>query len=95
MIGMTERAARKMRELLDGGTNTTGMRIDVQGNSCSPSYKFVVVDRPEEGDYRIEDAGIRVYFDPGRARSLFNVEIDHDGSPDAGGFTVRRTAPCG
>jgi Fe-S cluster assembly iron-binding protein IscA len=95
MMGMTERAAKKIRELLDAGTPETGVRIDVQGNPCKPSYRFEVVDRPAEGDYRIEEEGVRIYFDPGRARDLFNIEIDHDGSADAAGFTVRRTAPCG
>ncbi len=95
MMGMTEKAAKKMRELLEGRTDTTGVRIDVQGNPCSPSYKFAVVNQPADGDYRIEDEGIRIYFDPGHARDLFNIEIDHDGSPDTGGFKVRRTAPCG
>lgn len=95
MIGMTGKAAKKMRELLGGSTATTGIRIDVQGDPCRPSYRFNVVDRPSEGDHRIEDGGIRIYFRPGHAQSLFNVEIDHDDSPDASGFTVRRTAPCG
>ncbi len=96
MIGMTEKAASKMKDLLATGvTATAGIRIDVRGDPCQPSYRFALVDRPVEGDFRIEEGGIRIYFHQSHVQSLFNVEIDHDGSAGASGFMVRRTAPCG
>ncbi len=95
MIGMTEKARNKVRELTTAKGGEACVRIEVGGSGCRFTYRFAVVEVPPRGDYVIEDDGLRVCFAPSQASALFNVEIDHDGSPDEKGFSVKRLAACG
>lgn len=96
MIVVTEAARKKMGEIRAAtGQAKAGLRIEVRGGCCSPSYHFTLVEAPAKGDTRVEVEGISIYFDPTSAVKLFNVEIDHDGSRDEKGFVVKeRYATC-
>src|ERR671934_2636586 len=100
LIGLTEPAAAKIRELQ--GEEPEGeaavLRVAVQGGGCSGFEYALGFDRGAmEGDHELDAHGIRVVVDPFSAPYLQGTEIDFvDGLQ--GGFAINNpnaTAACG
>jgi iron-sulfur cluster assembly protein len=88
LIGLTERAASKIKELQadepDG--DAAVLRIAVQGGGCSGFEYALGFDRGvQEGDLEHEAFGVRVVVDPFSAPYLQGAQIDFlDGLQESG-----------
>ena len=68
-VTVTERAARRIAEIVAGEPGTPMLRVSVEGGGCSGfQYKFDLVGASEPDDVVIERGGARVLIDPGLAR---------------------------
>ena len=76
-VTVTERAARRIREIVAGEPQLTMLRISVEGGGCSGfQYKFDLVGDRAADDVVIERAGARVLIDPVSLDYLAGSEID-------------------
>jgi iron-sulfur cluster assembly accessory protein len=88
LVGVTERAAAKIRELQaeepDGGASV--LRIAVQGGGCSGfEYALGFDTGAQEGDHELDMHGVRVVVDPFSAPYLQGAQIDFlDGLQESG-----------
>lgn len=76
-VTLSERAARRIAEIV--GTEPTGtqLRVSVEGGGCSGfQYKFDLVRGSEADDVVIERAGTKVLIDPISIEYLAGSEID-------------------
>jgi iron-sulfur cluster assembly protein len=88
VIGLTERAAAKIKELQaeepDGEASV--LRVAVQGGGCSGFEYALGFDRAaQEGDHELVAHGVRVVVDPFSAPYLQGAQIDFlDGLQESG-----------
>jgi iron-sulfur cluster assembly protein len=88
LVGLTERAAAKIRELQadEPEGDATVLRVAVQGGGCSGFEYALGFDRDaQEGDHELEAYGVRVVVDPFSAPYLQGAQIDFlDGLQESG-----------
>jgi iron-sulfur cluster assembly protein len=88
LIGLTERAAGKIKELQadEPHGDATVLRVAVQGGGCSGFEYALGFDRgAQEGDHELEAYGVRVVVDPFSAPYLQGAQIDFlDGLQESG-----------
>jgi len=98
-VTLSERAARRIAEIVAGEPDTPLLRISVEGGGCSGfSYKFDLVSRSEPDDLVIERANARVLVDPVSLEYLSGSEIDFVDDLIGSSFKVHNpnaTASCG
>ena len=76
-VTVTQRAARRICEIVAGEPDNTMLRISVEGGGCSGfSYKFDLVGDRAADDVLIEREGARVLIDPVSLDYLAGSEID-------------------
>ena len=64
-VTVSERAAKRIAEIVAGEPSTPLLRVSVEGGGCSGfSYKFDLVPASEPDDLVIEREGARVLVDP-------------------------------
>ncbi len=100
MIHVTEKAAKKIRELLvKEGVSEGGLRLGVQGGGCSGlTYAMRLEARARERDKVIEENGARVFVDPKSFVYLEDVTLDYEETLMRQGFVFqnpRATHSCG
>jgi iron-sulfur cluster assembly protein len=101
MIHVTEKAAKKIRELLakQGVSNKGGLRLGVQGGGCSGlTYAMRLDAEARERDKVIEENGARVFVDPKSYVYLEEVTLDYEETLMRQGFIFqnpRATHSCG
>jgi iron-sulfur cluster assembly accessory protein len=101
VIGLTERAAAKIKELLaeepDGESSV--LRVAVQGGGCSGFEYALGFDRgAQEGDHELEAHGVRVVVDPFSAPYLQGAHIDFLDGLQESGFKIENpnvSSACG
>lgn len=96
----TDAAARKVRALLDEEENPDQMlRVFVTGGGCSGfQYGFTFDQATEEGDTRVENAGVTLVVDPMSVQYLQGAEIDYKEGVEGAQFVIRNpnaTTTCG
>jgi iron-sulfur cluster assembly accessory protein len=98
-ITVSERAARRIGEILKTEGDGAMLRISVEGGGCSGfQYKFDLVPSPEPDDLVIERAGARVLVDPVSLEYLGGSEIDFVDDLIGSSFKIHNpnaTASCG
>ena len=100
MIELTDSAAKKIKEVLEG-TENTGVRAAVQGGGCSGfQYKLEMEERPTEDDKIIETKGVKIYVDKKSYIFLIGTTIDFVSEMMQMGFkfvnpNAKRTCGCG
>ena len=100
MIELTDSAAKKIKEVLEG-TENTGVRAAVQGGGCSGfQYKLKMEERPTEDDKIIETKGVKIYVDKKSYIFLIGTTIDFVSEMMQMGFkfvnpNAKRTCGCG
>src|SRR5262245_8327862 len=98
-VTLSERAARRIAEIVAGEPTTPLLRVSVEGGGCSGfQYKFDLVPAPEADDLVIERAGARVLIDPVSLEYLSGSEIDFVDDLIGSSFKVKNpnvTASCG
>ena len=76
-IAVTDRAARRIGEILEGEPAARMMRVSVEGGGCSGfQYKFDLVPAAEPDDLVIEQGGVSVLVDPVSLPYMAGSELD-------------------
>jgi iron-sulfur cluster insertion protein len=98
----TEAAAQKVRALLEEEDNKNlKLRVFVTGGGCSGfQYGFTFDENEEEGDTRVDKAGVTLLVDPMSVQYLLGAEIDYKEDVQGAQFVIRNpnaatTCGCG
>jgi len=98
-VVVTERAARRIAEIISAEPAGTSLRVSVEGGGCSGfQYKFDLVSAQESDDLVIERAGARVLIDPISVEYMGGSEIDFVDDLIGAAFKINNpnaTAACG
>jgi iron-sulfur cluster assembly accessory protein len=98
-VTVSERAARKIGEILGREPSGTMLRVSVQGGGCSGfQYKFDTERARADDDLVIERAGATVLIDPVSLDYMAGSEIDFVDDLIGSSFKVhnpKATASCG
>ena len=98
-VTVTDRAARRIAEIVAREADTPMLRVSVEGGGCSGfQYRFDLVGASEADDLVIEKAGARVLIDPVSLGLLSGSEIDFVDDLIGASFRVnnpKATASCG
>jgi iron-sulfur cluster assembly accessory protein len=98
-VKLSERAARRIAEIVAAEPTTPLLRVSVEGGGCSGfQYKFDLVAASEADDLVIERAGARVLIDPVSLEYLGGSEIDFVDDLIGQSFKIHNpnaTASCG
>jgi iron-sulfur cluster assembly accessory protein len=98
-VGLTERAARRIAEILKEEPGATVLRVAVTGGGCSGfQYDFCLDETRTADDLVIERDGAVVVIDPVSLDFLKGAEIDFVDEMIGAAFKVKNpnaTASCG
>jgi iron-sulfur cluster assembly accessory protein len=98
-VTVTERAARKIGEILGREPSGTMLRVSVQGGGCSGfQYKFDTERAKADDDIVIERDGATVLIDPVSLNYMAGSKIDFVDDLIGSSFKVdnpKATASCG
>jgi iron-sulfur cluster assembly accessory protein len=98
-VSLSERAAKRIAEIVAGEPSTPLLRLSVEGGGCSGfSYKFDLVAASEPDDLVVEREGARVLIDRVSLEYLAGSEIDFVDDLIGASFKVHNpnaTASCG
>jgi len=98
-VTVSERAARKIGEILGQEAAGTMLRVSVEGGGCSGfQYKFGTERAKAEDDIVIERAGATVLIDPISLDYMAGSEIDFVDDLIGSAFKInnpKATASCG
>ena len=98
-VAVTERAARRIAEIVAGETANTMLRVSVEGGGCSGfQYKFDLVGNRDADDLVLEREGAVVLIDPVSLGYLAGAEIDFVDDLIGASFKIQNpnaTASCG
>jgi iron-sulfur cluster assembly accessory protein len=98
-VVVTERAARRIAEIVAGEPATPMLRVSVEGGGCSGfQYKFDLVGSGEADDLVIDTDGARVLIDPVSLGFLAGSQIDFVDDLIGSSFKINNpqaTASCG
>jgi iron-sulfur cluster assembly protein len=99
VITMTDKAAERVREIVDGREGAHGIRLGIKKGGCAGmEYTVDLVTEPSLKDDHIERAGAHVYVAPEAALFLFGTEMDFEATTLRTGFTFRnpnQSSACG
>jgi len=102
MIGLSEAAAEKVRELIAKRPgDTQGLRVGVRGGGCSGfTYFLEFAASANTGDRELDSHGVTLFVDPKSYLYLMGTEVDFVDSLEGAGFkftnpNARRTCGCG
>jgi iron-sulfur cluster assembly accessory protein len=98
-VTVSERAARRIGEILKAEPSGTMLRVSVEGGGCSGfQYKFGIESAKAEDDLVIDRAGAVVVIDPVSVDYMVGSEIDFVDDLIGASFKVKNpkaTASCG
>ena len=98
-VTVTERAARRIGEILRQEPAGTMLRVSVEGGGCSGfQYKFDTESERAEDDIVINKSGATVLIDPVSLNYMAGAEIDFVDDLIGASFKVnnpKATASCG
>jgi iron-sulfur cluster assembly accessory protein len=98
-VTVSERAARRIGEILGQEPAGTMLRVSVEGGGCSGfQYKFDTERERTESDIVIEKSGATVLIDPVSLNYMVGSEIDFVDDLIGSSFKVnnpKATASCG
>ena len=98
-VNVTERAARRIAEILAGEKAASVLRVAVEGGGCSGfQYRFDIERASAPDDLVIERAGAKVVIDPVSLQYLAGSQIDFSDELIGASFRIdnpKATASCG
>jgi iron-sulfur cluster assembly accessory protein len=98
-VTMTERAARRIGEILKGEPNGAMLRVSVEGGGCSGfQYKFDFDSTKSTDDLVLARDGVVVLIDPISVQYMEGAEIDYVDDLIGSSFKINNpvaTASCG
>lgn len=98
-IKVTDVAAGKLHDLLDGQTETDqALRVAVKGGGCSGFQYSLALDKRKDDDHVFEHNGVAVLVDKVSMQFVFGSEVDYVEGLQGAGFAVNNpnvVAACG
>ena len=101
-LNVTESAATEIRKFMSGEEGlpeTSGLRVRVVPGGCSGfQYSLNIEEQSREGDFILDEKGVRMFVDMFSAQYLNGVEIDYVSGVMGSGFTFKNpnaTGSCG
>lgn len=98
-VTMTERAARRIGEILKAEPAGASFRVSVEGGGCSGfQYKFDIEQAKADDDLVLEKDGAVVLIDPVSVRYMLGSRIDFVDDLIGAAFKIENpnaTASCG
>ena len=101
-LGVTENAAVEIKKFMsseEGLPETSGLRVRVVPGGCSGfSYSLNIEEESRQGDFILDEKGVRLFVDMFSAQYLNGVEIDYVSGVMGSGFTFKNpnaTGSCG
>ena len=98
-VTVTDRAARRIAEIVASEPATPLLRVSVEGGGCSGfQYRFDLVAASDAEDVVIEKEGARVLIDPVSLQYLGGSQIDYVDDLIGASFKINNpnaTASCG
>ena len=98
-VTVTERAAKRIAEIVAAEEAAKVFRVSVEGGGCSGfQYKFDLVPAPEADDVVLERDGAKVVIDKVSLSYLAGSEIDYVDELIGAAFRItnpQATASCG
>ena len=99
MVTLTDKAAGKVKELLNGqGPSEAGLRVAIRGGGCSGFQYALAFDEQREGDQVFEYQDIRLLIDSESLALVDGSEVDYVEGLQGAGFAVNNpnvVAACG
>ncbi len=102
LVSLTAKAVQMVKEAM-AQENLTGhgIRVGVVGGGCSGfQYSMDFENQPRDGDFVLEQDGVKLYVDPMSSMYLQGVTIDYVQGLQGAGFkfnnpNARNTCGCG
>lgn len=98
-VSVTDRAARRIAEIVSGEPAQPNLRVSVEGGGCSGfQYKFDLVADRANDDLVLEKGGATVLIDPVSLQYMEGAEIDFVDDLMGAAFKINNpnaTASCG
>jgi iron-sulfur cluster assembly accessory protein len=101
-LNVTESAATEIRKFMageEGLPDTSGLRVRVVPGGCSGfQYSLNIEEQSREGDFIIDEKGVKMFVDMFSAQYLNGVQIDYVSGVMGSGFTFTNpnaTGSCG
>lgn len=102
MLNVTESAATEIMKFMtseEGLPETSGLRVRVVPGGCSGfQYSLNIEEQSREGDFILDEKGVRLFVDMFSAQYLNGVQIDYVTNVMGSGFTFTNpnaTGSCG
>jgi iron-sulfur cluster assembly protein len=101
-LNVTESAAAEIKKFMageEGLPETSGLRVRVVPGGCSGfQYSLNIEEDSRQGDFVLNQQGVRLFLDMFSAQYLNGVEIDYVSGMMGSGFTFKNpnaTGSCG
>ncbi len=101
-MNVTEMAATEIKKFMageEGLPETAGLRVRVVPGGCSGfQYSLNIEENSRQGDFVLDEKGVRLFVDMFSAQYLNGIEIDFVTSVMGSGFTFKNpnaTGSCG
>lgn len=101
-LAVTQPAAEEIKKFMSGEEGlpeTAGLRVRVVPGGCSGfQYSLNIEEESRQGDFILDDKGVRLFVDMFSAQYLNGVEIDYVTNVMGSGFTFTNpnaTGSCG
>lgn len=101
-LSVSEPAAEEIRKFMSGEEGlpeTAGLRVRVVPGGCSGfQYSLNIEEESRQGDFILDEKGVRLFVDMFSAQYLNGVEIDYVTNMMGSGFTFTNpnaTGSCG
>jgi iron-sulfur cluster assembly protein len=101
-LNVTESAAAEIQKFMTGEEDlpqSAGLRVRVVPGGCSGfQYSLNIEEQSREGDFILDEKGVRMFVDMFSAQYLNGVEIDYVTGVMGSGFTFKNpnaTGSCG
>jgi iron-sulfur cluster assembly protein len=101
-LNVTEPAAGEIKKFMtseEGLAETAGLRVRVVPGGCSGfQYSLNIEEESRQGDFVLDEKGVRLFVDMFSAQYLNGVEIDYVTNMMGSGFTFTNpnaTGSCG
>ena len=78
VITLSEKAAKRIKEILLKDQSSSGVRIGVKSGGCAGmSYVMEYANEINPNDEIIEEKGVKLFVDPGAVMYLLGTEMDY------------------
>lgn len=102
LVQLTDYAVSELRKVIASeGNQDAGLRVFVSPGGCSGlSYGMSLEEKPDEGDFVVEQDGLNVFVDEFSANFVKGSQIDYVSGLMGAGFTVqnpnaKKSCACG